>query len=584
MLKKLLAYVGDNRRAAIMTPIYIIGEVVMEILIPYVTAAIIDKGIEAGDMSQIVRYGAIMICCALVSLFFGARAGTTAARASTGFAANLREAIFGKIQTFSFSNIDKFSTAGLITRMTTDVTNVQNAFQMTLRIAVRAPLMLISSMVMCLIISPRLSMVFFAALLILACGLVFIMSHAMPLFTQMFERYDGLNASVQENVTAIRVVKAFDREEFENQKFGRAAGALYDLSVKAEKFIILNNPIMMSTIYICMLSLSWFGARFIVSGTLTTGNLTSLFSYVMSMLMSLMMVSMIFVMMSMSLASARRIVEVLDEEPSIKDPEDPVMEVPDGSIDFNDVDFSYVAGSGDPVLKDIDIHIKSGETIGVIGGTGSGKSSLVSLIPRLYDVSQGSVMVGGIDVRKYDLEVLRNSVSVVLQKNVLFSGTILDNLRWGKEDATEEECVRVCRLACADDFIRSFPDGYMTKVEQGGTNLSGGQRQRLCIARALLKEPKVLILDDSTSAVDTATDAGIREAFREGIPGTTKLIISQRISSVKDADRILVLDGGRVDGFGTHEELLASNEIYKEICEVQTAGGGDFDEKMGGAL
>ncbi|MBR3212070.1 MAG: ABC transporter ATP-binding protein [Firmicutes bacterium] len=584
MVKTLLKYVGEYKKAAAITPLLIVGEVLMEILIPYVTAAIIDKGIEAGDFSQIVRYGAIMIACAFISLFFGVSAGRTAAKACTGFAANLRRGIYEKIQTFSFSNIDKFSTAGLITRMTTDVTNVQNAFQMIIRIAVRAPLMLVCSLVMCVIISPRLSMIFLAALLVLGCGLVFIMRKSMPVFNQMFARYDDLNASVQENVSGIRVVKAFNREEFENQKFGRAALRLYDLSVKAEAILALNRPIMMSVIYGCMLCLSWFGARHIVSGTLTTGNLTSLFSYVMSMMMSLMMLSMIFVMITMSLASARRISEVLNEEPALSDPEAPVTLVRDGSIDFDDVDFSYSSMSAEPVLKDIDIHIRSGETVGVIGATGSGKSSLVSLIPRLYDVSLGTVRVGGVDVRKYDMEALRNQVAVVLQKNVLFSGTILDNLRWGKEDATEEECREACRLAAADEFIERFPDGYETRVEQGGTNLSGGQRQRLCIARALLKDPKVLILDDSTSAVDTATDARIREAFRTVIPGTTKLIISQRISSVRDADRILVLDDGRVSGFGTHEELLATNEIYRDICEAQQASGGDFDEKQGGAL
>ena len=580
MLKTLLKHVGEYKKASIATPIFTAGEVLMETLIPYVTASIIDKGINAGNMGNVIRYGCLMLALAFVSLFFGVQGGRMGAKASTGFAGNLREAMYENIQKFSFSNIDKFSTAGLVTRMTTDVTNIQNSFQMVLRITVRAPLMLICSMVMCFLISVRLSLVFLLPMFILGFGLIFIAKKAMPVFGQVFGKYDNLNASVQENVTAIRVVKAFNREDFENQKFGKAAEVLYSLFVKAEKLLAFNGPLMMTVIYSCMIALSWFGAHFIVDGSMTTGNLTSLFSYVMSMMISLMMLSMIFVMMTLSMASAKRIAEVLDEKPDLVNPENPVMTVKDGSIDFDHVDFAYKAsGTGEDTLRDIDLHIRSGETIGIIGSTGSGKSSLVSLISRLYDVRNGAVRVGGVDVRDYDMEVLRNQVSVVLQKNVLFSGTILDNLRWGKEDATEEECMEACRQACADEFIERMPDRYMSHVEQGGNNFSGGQKQRLCIARALLKNPKILILDDSTSAVDTATDAHIREAFRTRIPGTTKLIISQRISSVQDSDRILVLnDEGRVSGFDTHEKLLESNDIYREIYEVQTESDGDFDE------
>lgn len=552
----------------------------MEILIPFVTAMIIDKGIGQGNIKNVLIYGAIMLVLAFVSLVFGVSAGRTAATASTGFSTNLREAMYRNIQRFSFSNIDRFSTAGLVTRMTTDVTSIQNAFQMTMRIAVRAPLMLILSMLMCFMINVRLTLVFLGALVVLALGIAFIMSRAIPIFRKMFEKYDEFNSSIQENVTGIRVVKAFVREDFEKEKFGKAAYQIYSLSVKAESIIALNGPIMTSIIYACMLLLAWFGAHFIVSGTMTTGNLTSLFSYVMSMLMSMMMVSMVFVMLTMSLASGKRIAEVLEEKPDITNPENPIMDVKDGSIDFNQVDFSYRKDAEQNTLEDIDIHIKAGETIGIIGGTGSGKSTLVSLISRLYDVSKGSVYVGGVDVKKYDMEVLRNQVAVVLQKNELFSGTILDNLRWGNEMASEEECRRACQLACADEFIEQMPDGYNTWIEQGGTNVSGGQKQRLCIARALLKKPKVLVLDDSTSAVDTATDARIRRAFREEIPNTTKLIISQRISSVQDADRIIVMDDGRINGFDTHENLLRTNQIYKEICEVQVQSGGDFDEKI----
>lgn len=580
MFKTLLKHVGEYRKSTILTPILSMLEVFMEILIPYVIALIIDRGISQGSLSNILVYGALMLVIAFTSLFFGVSAGRTAAKAATGFAANLRDAIYENIQTFSFSNIDKFSTAGLITRMTTDVTNVQNSYQMMMRIAIRAPLTLILSMVMCFTINVRLTLIFLVALIVLAIGLFSIMRMVMPVFKRLFERYDDFNASVQENVTGIRVVKAFVREDFEKEKFGKAAYQIYSLSVKAESILAFNSPIMMTVIYASMIVLSWLGAHFIVAGEMTTGNLTSLFSYVMSMLMSMMMVSMVFVMLTMSLASARRIAEVLNEKADITNPENPGMEVKDGSIDFNHVAFAYRQGTGENTLDDIDLHIKSGETIGIIGGTGSGKSTLVSLISRLYDVKSGDIKVGGVDVRNYDIEVLRNQVSVVLQKNVLFSGTVLDNLRWGNENATEEECRKACTLACADDFVQQMPEGYNTRIEQGGTNVSGGQKQRLCIARAILKKPKVLILDDSTSAVDTATDARIRSAFRNDIPETTKLIISQRISSVKDADRILVLDNGKVNGFDTHEKLLETNQIYKEINDVQMQGNGDFDEKM----
>ena len=728
MLKTLSAYIGEYKKDSIKTPIYIIVEVLMEILIPFVTASIIDKGIQAGDMSKVFMYGGLMLVLAFISLFSGIQAGKYAASASTGFACNLREGIYSNIQNFAFSNIDKYSTAGLITRMTTDVTNVQNAYQMILRIAVRAPLMMICSMVMCFIINPTLSLIFLGALILLGFVLFFIIYKVTPIFTEGFAKYDDLNASVQENVTGIRVVKAFVREDHENKKFSKAAENLYKTFVKAESWLAFNNPIMMFVIYgsiialswfaahfitdgtmttgnltsmfsyvmsmmmsLMMLSmifvmvmcfiinptlsliflgalillgfvlffiiykvtpiftegfakyddlnasvqenvtgirvvkafvredhenkkfskaaenlyktfvkaeswlafnnpimmfviygsiiaLSWFAAHFITDGTMTTGNLTSMFSYVMSMMMSLMMLSMIFVMVSMSAASARRIAEVLNEKADITNPENPVMEVPDGRIDFNHVNFTYKKDSDKDALEDIDIHINAGETIGIIGGTGCGKSSFVNLISRLYDVKDGSVCVGGIDVRDYDLETLRNEVSVVLQKNVLFSGTILDNLRWGDENASEEDCIEACRQACADEFIERMPDKYNTWIEQGGSNVSGGQRQRLCIARALLKHPKVLILDDSTSAVDTATDAKIKKAFATKIPGTTKIIVSQRISSIQDADRILVLENGCVSGFDTHENLVENNKVYREIYEVQTQGGGDFDE------
>lgn len=578
MIKTLSGCIGQYKRESILTPLFTALEVFMEILIPFITASIIDKGIQAQNMSMVLLYGGIMIACAFLSLFFGVEAGRYASTASTGFACNLRDAMYENIQSFSFSNIDKFSTAGLVTRMTTDVTNLQNAYQMLMRIAVRAPLMLICSMIMCFVINVELSLVFLAALVLLGIVLLTVMKRAMPIFTRVFARYDDVNASVQENVSAIRVVKAFVREKHESEKFEKAAEELYKLFVKAESTIIVNYPIMMTVIYGSILALSWFGAHFIVSGTLTTGNLTSLISYVISMMMSLMMLSMIFVMLTMSTASAKRISEVLNEKADLTDPEQPETVIADGSIDFDHVCFSYRAGSGEDVLHDIDLHIHSGETVGIIGSTGSGKTSLVSLVSRLYDVKSGAVRVGGRDVREYDMTALRDQVAVVLQKNVLFSGTILDNLRWGNENASEQQCVEACRAACAEEFIEKLPDKYDTWIEQGGTNVSGGQRQRLCIARALLKQPKVLILDDSTSAVDTATDAKIKEAFSQIIPGTTKLIVSQRISSIEKADRILVLDGGRVSGFDSHERLLENNAIYREIYLAQSGGSGDFDE------
>ena len=578
MYKILISQFGQYKKAAILTPVFTGLEALMELLIPFITSKIIDEGIQAGNLDKVYFYGGIMLVMAFFSLVLGVLAGKNAAEASSGFACNLRAKMYENIQTFSFSNIDKFSTAGLVTRMTTDVTNVQNAVQMILRIASRAPLVLLLSMGMCFFINAELSVIFLIAMVILAAALYIIMSKTTVIFKQVFSRYDDLNAEVQENVTAIRVVKAFVREDHEVGKFKKAAQNIHDLSVKAESRLAFNNPVMMLVIYGCMIALSWFGAQHIVIGDLTTGELTSMFSYVMSMMMSLMMLSMVFVMITMSAASCNRIAEVLEEKPDLTNPEMPVMEVADGRIDFKHVSFSYKHGSGEETLHDIDFHIDAGETIGIIGGTGCGKSSLVNLISRLYDADKGQVMVGGRDVRTYDMEALRNQVAVVLQKNVLFSGTILDNLRWGKEDATEEECKEVCRQACADDFIESFPDGYETWIEQGGTNVSGGQKQRLCIARALLKRPKVLILDDSTSAVDTATDARIREAFRNKIPGTTKIIIAQRISSVQDADRIMVLEDGQINGFDTHENLLKTNRIYQEIYETQQKGGGDFDQ------
>ncbi len=588
MLKTLFHQLKSYKKESVLAVVFAVLEVVMEVLIPFTTASLIDEGISAGNMTKVWQYGALMLAMAFISLVFGILSSRYAAKASTGFAANLRLGMYRNIQRFSFSNIDKYSTAGLVTRLTTDVTNLQNSCQMCLRIAVRAPIMIISSMLLCFFINIEMSLIFVVALVLLAVVLFFIMSGTMKIFGEVFRRYDDLNSSVQENVTAIRVVKAFVREDYENKKFIKAADQLYRLFVKAEGRLAFNNPVMMLVVYGCIIALSWLGAHFIVAGSLTTGELTSMLSYVMSMMMALMMLSMVFVMITMSLASGRRIAEVLTEEPDLKEQENPVTEIADGSIDFNHVDFSYKQGSGEETLHDIDLHIQAGETIGIIGGTGCGKSSLVNLVSRLYDVDSGSVFVGGKDVRTYDMELLRNQVAVVLQKNVLFSGTILDNLRWGKEDASEEECREVCRLACADEFIERFPDGYNTWIEQGGSNVSGGQKQRLCIARALLKKPKILILDDSTSAVDTATDAKIRQAFSQKIPGTTKLIIAQRVSSVQEADRILVLDDGRVNGFDTHENLLKSNAIYKEIYETQTQGGGDFDnhygsEKKGGA-
>lgn len=578
MIKTLAKCMGKYKKESIITLISTAVEVFLEILIPFITASIIDKGIQAGDMRKVGIYGGIMLIIAFLSLFCGIQAGKYGAAASTGFACNLREKMYENIQTFSFSNIDKFSTAGLVTRMTTDVTNVQNAYQMIIRSVVRAPLMMICSITMCVIISPRLSIIFLVALIFLGFVLFFIIYKVTPVFTSGFEKYDELNASVQENISGIRVVKAFVREEHENKKFNKAADNLYKTFVKAESFLAFNNPTMMLVVYGCIVALSWFASHFIVSGSITTGNLTSMFSYVMNMLMALMILSMIFVMVSMSAASARRISEVLNEKADLANPEKPYEEVEDGRIDFNHVNFSYRKNSTEDTLHDIDIHINAGETIGIIGGTGCGKSSFVSLISRLYDVTEGSVCVGGKDVRTYDMDALRNQVAVVLQKNVLFSGTILDNLRWGDDNASYEDCVEACKQACADEFIERMPKKYDTWIEQGGTNVSGGQRQRLCIARALLKKPKVLILDDSTSAVDTATDAKIKQAFAQKIPGTTKLIVSQRISSIQDADRIIVLEDGKVSGFDTHENLMENNKVYREICEVQMQGGGDFDE------
>ena len=578
MIKKLLRQVGSFRTPAILTPMFTACEVVMGVLIPYVTSWIIDRGIMAGNINNVYLYGGIMVVMAALSLTFGILSGRCSAKAGSGFAYNLRDAMYKNIQTFSFSSIDKFSTSGLITRMTTDVNNLQNAFQMILRVSVRAPLTMIFSMFMCLFINLKTSIIFLTALLILGFALYNIISRTVKLFAQVFTKYDDLNTSVQENISAIRVVKAFVREDFENEKFRRAAEALYKLYVRAESLQALNSPIMMIVVYGCIISLSWFGAQFIVGGELTTGQLTSLFAYIMSILSSLMMFSMIFVMITMSAASGRRILEVIDEQTEITSPtENAVTVVKNGDIDFQDVSFAYDKGTGDYAIRDITLHINSGETIGVIGGTGCGKSTLAALVSRLYDASKGTVMVGGVDVKRYDLTALRNSVSMVLQNNVLFSGTVLDNLRWGKEDATLEECREACRLAQADDFIMEMPDGYNTRIEQNGNNVSGGQKQRLCIARALLKKPQILVLDDSTSACDTTTDARIRKAFRNEMPETTKLIIAQRIASVQDADRIIVMQSGRINAFGTHEELLRTCDIYREIYEVQTQPNGDFD-------
>lgn len=581
MIQTLLKQVKEFKRASLLTPVFMVLEVLMETLIPFLMASMIDNGVEVGNQPYIFKVGAFMLVLAAVGLWAGIMGGTYGAKASTGFGRNLREAMYTNIQTFSFSNIDKFSTAGLVTRLTTDVTNIQNAYQMILRMCVRAPISLICAMAMAFFINARVASIYLAAVMILTVFLALIIKFAMRYFTQVFQKYDDLNASVQENVTAQRVVKAFVREEYEIDKFHKASGNIYNMFVRAEKVLAFNSPLMQITVYSCILLISWVGAKMIVGSALTTGELTSLLSYCMNILMNLMMLSMVFVMITMSAASARRICEVLNEKADLGNPEHPVYEVPDGSIRFEDVTFRYNQNSESPVLDHINLEIRSGETIGILGGTGSSKTSLVNLISRLYDASEGTVYVGGRDVREYDMESLRNQVSVVLQKNVLFSGTILENLRWGDEQATEEECRRACRLACADEFIERMPEGYQTYIEQGGTNVSGGQKQRLCIARALLKKPKVLVLDDSTSAVDTATDAKIRKAFATEIPGTTKLIIAQRISSIEDADRIVVMDNGRIDGVGTHEELLENNAIYREVYEAQTGGSGDFDEKGG---
>ena len=578
MLRTLLSQVKQYKAAALLTPVWTTAEVIMGVLIPYVTASLIDKGISAGSMPEVYRYGGLMLLMAFFSTLFGILAARFAAYSSSGLAANLRMAMYENIQTFSFSDIDKYSTAGLVTRMTTDVSNIQNAFQMLLRTSFRAPLNMFFSLFMCFFINGRLSIIFLIAMVVLSTFLFLLIKRASKLFVQIFEKYDRLNGVIQENIDAIRVVKAYVREDHEMSKFDKAALSLYNLNVKAESLMALNHPVMNLVVYGCIISISWFGAHFIVGGTLTTGQLTSLFTYIMTVMSSLMMLSMIFVQLTQSAASGKRIADVIEEEPDMADPESPITEVKDGSIDFNDVYFAYTKG-GDNALIDIDLHIDAGETIGVIGGTGSGKSSLVYLISRLYDVSEGSVKVGGVDVREYSMEALRNQVAVVLQKSTLFSGTILDNLRWGKEDATLEECIEACRQACADEFIERMPDKYDTIIDQGGTNISGGQRQRICIARALLKKPRVLILDDSTSAVDTATDASIRRALSGKIEGLTKIIISQRILSIQDADRIIVMENGKVAAFDTHENLLRTSEIYKDIYEMQTSGAvADFDE------
>ena len=581
MIKKLASHLGEYKRAAILTPMFSALEAVMDILLPTIMAFIIDLGIEKGDMNAIVKYGLLTFAVAAIALLLGILAGKYAAEASTGFAGNLRDAMYENIQHYSFSNIDKFSTAGLVTRMTTDVTNLQNAFQMMERMCVRAPVHLVFALIMAFSIGGPLALIFVVAIAFLLAVLASIMVPTFKIFDRVFKNYDNLNSSVQENVSAIRVVKSFVREGFENEKYTKACEGLYQQFVNAESRLSFNNPVMLTAIYGCNIALSWFGAKYILHGALTTGQLNALFGYIMNILMALMMLSMAFVMISMSAASAKRIVEVLDETTDLPPAKAPVQEVKDGSIRFDHVTFKYKHGSGQPVLNDITFDIKPGETLGIIGSTGSAKSSLVQLIPRLYDAETGTVSVGGVDVRDYNLDVLRHEVSMVLQKNVLFSGTILDNLRWGNENASEEECMRVAKLACADEFIERFPDKYNTWIEQGGSNVSGGQKQRLTIARALLRKPKVLILDDSTSAVDTATDAKIRKAFREEIPGTTKIIIAQRISSVQDADRILVLDNGQINGLGTHEELLKNNAIYQEVYNSQTQGGGDFDKQGG---
>ena len=581
MFKKLASHLGEYKSAAIITPLLSALEAIMDVLLPLLMSYIIDQGIEKGDMNAVLKYGLLTFLVALFALFLGLSAGRMAAKASAGYAGNLRDAMFERIQQYSFSNIDKFSTAGLVTRMTTDVTNIQNAFQMLVRMCVRAPVHLVFALAMAVLINPKLTLIFLVAILFLLLVLSCIMFPTIKIFDRVFKSYDSLNASVQENVAAIRVVKSFVREQHEDDKYTKACQNLYNQFVKAESRLSFNNPSMLMAVYGCNLALSWFGAHFVLQGAITTGQLNALFGYVMNILMSLMMLSMVFVMLSMSVASCHRVIEVLDETSDLPPAKKPVETVRDGGVEFDHVSFMYKHGTGSPVLNDITFTIKPGETLGIIGGTGSAKSSLVQLIPRLYDVSGGTVRVGGVDVRDYDLDVLRHDVSMVLQKNVLFSGTILDNLRWGNENATEEECIEACKLACADEFIERFPDKYNTWIEQGGSNVSGGQKQRLTIARALLRKPKILILDDSTSAVDTATDAKIRQAFREKLPGTTKIIIAQRISSVQNADRILVLDNGRIDGLGTHEELLATNKIYQEVYTSQTQGGGDFDKQGG---
>ena len=581
MLKVLGAQIKEFKKDSLMTPVFMILEVIMEMIIPLLMASIIDDGVNAGNMNHIYKVGAYMVVAAVIGLWAGMMGAKYGAKASTGFARNLRKAMFENIQTFSFSNIDKYSTSSLITRLTTDVTNLQNAYQMLLRMAMRAPASMIIAMIMAFSINAKLASTYLIAVIFLAACIAMIIPRATKYFRQVFEKYDDLNASVQENVSAIRVVKAYVREDYEKEKFSRANRNIYNMFLRAEKLVVINMPLMQFTVYACILIISWLGAKMIVAGGLTTGEMMSLLTYCMNILMSLMMVSMIFVMLTMSYASAKRIAEVLQEKTDLTNPEKPVEEVSNGSIVFKNVDFAYKNGSK-PVLKNINLDIKSGETIGIIGGTGSAKSSLVNLISRLYDVTSGELLVGGRNVKEYDMEALRNQVSVVLQKNVLFSGSILDNLRWGDKNATEEECIRACELACADEFIQKMPDKYNTHIEQGGSNVSGGQKQRLCIARALLKKPKVLILDDSTSAVDTATDAKIRKAFATEIPGMTKIIIAQRISSIQDADRIIVMDNGRIDAFAPHEELLRTNNIYKEVYEAQTqTGGGDFDENGG---
>ncbi len=578
VMKTLAKEIKEFKTASILTPVFMILEVIMEMLIPLLMASIIDDGVEAGDMSVIVRMGTIMLVLALIGLFAGIGGGATGARASAGFARNLRKSMYANIQNFSFANIDKFSPSGLVTRMTTDVTNVQNAYQMLLRMFIRAPFSMITAMVMAFTINARIATVYLAAVAFLAVVMILIMGRTTKFFQQVFRKYDALNESVEENVSSIRVVKAYVREDYEKSKFQKAAENIYNLFVQAEKNMIVVMPLMMGTVYVVILLISWLGAHMIVSDSLTTGELMSLLSYCMNILMSLMMLAMVFVMISMSTASAQRIAEVLTEESTLKNPEQPVYQVEDGSIDFDHVNFSYKEGSGEFVLSDVDLHIKSGETIGIIGGTGSSKSTLINLISRLYDVTEGSVKVGGLDVREYDMDSLRNQVSVVLQQNVLFSGTIFDNLRWGNKDASDEECIEAAKMACADEFVQRFPDGYNTMITQGGTNVSGGQKQRLCIARALLKTPKILIMDDSTSAVDTTTERKITDAMAENRPDMTKIIISQRISSLARADRVIVMDNGRISGFDTPENLLKTNEIYREVYETQTAGGGDFDE------